>query len=90
MNKHMMLVVENRTFENATVYLTGHAFLDCTFRHCTLVYRGEGCTFSNCTIDACIFHIDWLVTDHRIWAEFLTGFGRKIVDGLPRPLGDKK
>lgn len=43
---------------------------------------------TNCVIDSCIWHLDVLVHDHKMWAEFLSDFAIKIRDGLPRdPFG---
>ena len=30
---------ENQTFQNQTIYLSGQAFIGCTFQQCTLVLR---------------------------------------------------
>lgn len=44
---------ENLNFSDEVLYLSGHAYLGCTFERCTLFVTNtpfyiEGCTFSSC------------------------------------------
>jgi hypothetical protein len=50
---------ENETFENQTVYISGQAFIGCTFRACTLVLRETLYHVENCSFDRCNWHVDW-------------------------------
>jgi len=50
---------ENVTFTNQTVYISGQAFIRCTFVACTLVLRGETVYhLEECSFDRCNWHID--------------------------------
>ena len=77
---------ENKVFEDQTVYLSGNSYFDCEFRRCVFIFRGDYGPLSNCKFDSCIWHLDFLVHDHKIWSEFLGGLGKKIAEGLPRGL----
>ena len=49
---------EGETFHNQTVYISGQAFIRCTFVACTLVLRETVYHLENCTFDRCNWHID--------------------------------
>jgi len=50
---------EGETFHNQTVYISGQAFIRCTFVACTLVLRGETVYhLEECSFDRCNWHID--------------------------------
>jgi hypothetical protein len=50
---------DNITFTNQTVYISGQAFIRCSFVACTLVLRGETVYhLEECTFDRCNWHID--------------------------------
>ncbi|MCC6239952.1 MAG: hypothetical protein IT448_06620 [Phycisphaerales bacterium] len=49
---------ENITFTNATVYLSGQAFIKCTFVACTLVLREPLYHMDGCRFERCNWHID--------------------------------
>jgi hypothetical protein len=49
---------EGQTFANQTVYITGNAYLNCTFTACTLVLREPVYHLENCVYDRCNWHID--------------------------------
>jgi hypothetical protein len=52
---------ENETFENQTVYISGQAFINCTFRACTLVLRETLYHVEACSFDRCNWHVDWVL-----------------------------
>jgi hypothetical protein len=52
---------ENESFENQTVYISGQAFIDCTFRACTLVLRETLYHVERCSFDRCNWHVDWVL-----------------------------
>lgn len=84
------VVHENKTFEDQTIYLDGHAYFDCTFKRCTFFTRNL--TFpvmSGCRAEDTAFHLDLLVHDHEQWSAFLSGMGKKMIE-LMSKLPDKK
>ena len=84
------LVHEGIVFEDATVYVTGNAFFDCTFLRCTLVFRGFPIIASNCKFSSCIWHIDWLIHDHQQWNEFEETLIPMIAKSLPHAPDEKR
>ena len=52
---------EGVTFQNQTVYISGQAFLKCTFIGCTLVLRETIYYLNDCTFDRCNWHVDWVL-----------------------------
>src|SRR5690606_5193794 len=49
---------ENITFTNTTVYISGQAFIKCTFVACTLVLREPLYHLDGCRFERCNWHID--------------------------------
>lgn len=52
---------ENETFQNQTVYISGQAFINCTFVACTLILRETVYHLQNCTFERCNWHVDWVL-----------------------------
>lgn len=52
---------EGVTFQNQTVYISGQAFINCTFVGCTLVLRETIYHLQNCTFERCNWHVDWVL-----------------------------
>lgn len=52
---------EGETFTNQTVYISGQAFIRCTFVACTLVLRETIYHLENCTFERCNWHVDWVL-----------------------------
>jgi thiaminase len=52
---------ENQTFSNQTVYISGQAFIGCTFTACTLILRETVYHLQNCTFERCNWHVDWVL-----------------------------
>lgn len=52
---------ENQTFVNQTVYISGQAFIGCTFTACTLILRETVYHLQNCTFERCNWHVDWVL-----------------------------
>lgn len=52
---------ENQNFENQTVYISGQAFIDCTFTGCTLVLRETVYHLERCRFERCNWHVDWVL-----------------------------
>jgi hypothetical protein len=49
---------EGQTFTNQTIYVSGNAFINCTFSACTLVLREPVYHLEGCVYDRCNWHID--------------------------------
>jgi hypothetical protein len=49
---------ENETFQNQTVYISGQAFINCTFVACTLILRETVYHLDRCTFERCNWHVD--------------------------------
>jgi hypothetical protein len=49
---------EGVLFQNQTVYLSGQAFIRCTFTACTMVLRETVYYLEGCTFDRCNWHVD--------------------------------
>src|SRR5688500_13577034 len=52
---------EGETFSNQTVYISGQAFIRCTFVGCTLVLRETMYHLECCTFERCNWHVDWVL-----------------------------
>lgn len=52
---------EGETFLNQTVYISGQAFVKCTFVACTLVLRETVYHLDYCTFERCNWHVDWVL-----------------------------
>ena len=52
---------ENEQFMNQTVYISGQAFIGCTFTACTLVLRETPYHLDGCTFERCNWHVDWVL-----------------------------
>ena len=49
---------ENRTFQAQTIYISGQAFINCTFTDCTLILRETVYHLDRCTFERCNWHVD--------------------------------
>ncbi len=79
------LVHEGQVFQDCTVYMSGNAFYDCKFFRCTLVVRESGIpALVGCTLQCCTWHLDFLVSDHRAWENFMKVMAPVVRDSLPR------
>ena len=52
---------ENESFVNQTVYISGQAFINCSFTACTLVLRETIYHLERCTFERCNWHVDWVL-----------------------------
>ena len=52
---------EGETFRNQTVYISGQAFIRCTFVACTLVLRETVYHLEGCSFERCNWHVDWVL-----------------------------
>lgn len=49
---------EGENFQNQTIYISGQAFIRCTFTACTLVLRESIYHLEGCTFERCNWHVD--------------------------------
>jgi len=80
------LIHEGRTFEDQTIYITGNAYIGCTFKRCTLVYAGLPYRIVDSQAIACNLQLSWLVHDRKQWLDFLKNIGPIVANMLPRQL----
>jgi len=52
---------EGESFINQTVYISGQAFINCTFTACTLVLRETVYHLDKCSFERCNWHVDWVL-----------------------------
>src|SRR4051794_9073982 len=52
---------EGQTFTNQTLYISGQAFIRCSFVGCTLVLRETVYHLEGCTFERCNWHVDWVL-----------------------------
>ncbi|MDB5327974.1 MAG: hypothetical protein JWM57_3543 [Phycisphaerales bacterium] len=52
---------EGEFFTNQTVYISGQAFIGCSFTACTLVLRETVYHLDKCTFERCNWHVDWVL-----------------------------
>jgi hypothetical protein len=52
---------EGETFQNQTVYISGQAFIRCTFVACTLILRETVYHLEGCSFERCNWHVDWVL-----------------------------
>ena len=52
---------EGVNFQNQTVYISGQAFIRCTFTACTLVLRETVYHLEGCSFERCNWHVDWVL-----------------------------
>jgi hypothetical protein len=57
-NRMLLTKHEGATFQNQTIYISGQAFVRCTFIACTLVLRETVYYLEGCTFDRCNWHVD--------------------------------
>lgn len=79
----VVMIHKDVVFEDQVVPMTGHAYEGCTFRRCTLVYRGGPGSFVNCMFDTNVFHIDLVVHDIDMWRNFLATTADVVLKCLP-------
>src|SRR5216110_2935704 len=52
---------EGETFINQTVYISGQAFIRCSFVGCTLILRETVYHLEGCAFERCNWHVDWVL-----------------------------
>ncbi|MCC6424812.1 MAG: hypothetical protein IT447_15175 [Phycisphaerales bacterium] len=52
---------EGESFVNQTVYISGQAFVRCSFVACTLILRETVYHLESCSFERCNWHVDWVL-----------------------------
>ena len=79
----VLLRRENLTYRDQVVYAAGHAFVNCTFDGCTIVVREATAVLERCAFNACVWHLDVMVTDRDHWAQLVNMIGPLLHGSLP-------
>ena len=74
---------ENVTYRDQVIYMAGHAFVNCTFDHCTMVVREATGVLERCNFNNCVWHLDVFVADREHWATLVNSFGPLLLASLP-------
>jgi len=82
--KTALLLHKDVVFQDQVLYTTGHAYHGCTFRRCTLFYRGGPGVFDTCTFQGVIWHLDVLIHDSNQWDEFMANVASAVTKSLPK------
>lgn len=79
------LLIDHRdiVFEDDIVYMTGHAFYNCVFKRCTLVFKGfPGPMLVGCSFGGCAIHIDCVLHEKTVGLGYLAMIAA-LAHGLP-------
>ena len=79
-----LVLHQDKVFEDQTVYLTGSAYVGCTFRRCALVLKGVAAQIERCTCESCIWHLDFVAHDSDKWNQFVSQTAPFIAKSLPK------
>lgn len=76
----------DRTFDRQTHYVTGNSYVNCHFRHCTMIVRELPLSpaFENCRFDSCIWELCMNVRDRHAWQYFIEQIAPAIMHSLPK------
>jgi hypothetical protein len=86
--EQISLIHEQKVFHDCTIYLTGNSYYDCKFYRCTFVVREGGIpALVGWHIECCVWHIDLMISDHRVWESFLRTMGPLVQQSLPKAFG---
>jgi hypothetical protein len=78
---------DNIVFRDQTVYMAGHAFVNCTFEHCTIVVRESTGVLDNCTFNHCVWHLDLFIGDRERFQALVSNIGPILLNSLPTAAG---
>jgi hypothetical protein len=79
----VLLLHENTSFDDQTVYATGHAYKGCVFTRCTIVMRGFPALFDRSTFIGCIWHLDFIIHDREQLGELRKMLDSAVIQSLP-------
>jgi len=77
--------VEDQTFQNAVVHVTGNKFFRCVFHSCTFVFHGLPCGFDSCKFHGShLWRLEFSVFDANQWDQFMSVVASLITKTLPK------
>ena len=83
---------EGESFQNQTVYISGQAFVRCTFVACTLVLRETVYYMEGCSFDRCNWHLDcvlpWGSPEALAAVQVVINLVRQGQENLPQNAGN--
>ena len=79
-----LLLHKNTVFEDQVIFLADNAYIECTFKRCTFMFRETPSILDRCTFDSCVWHLDLLVSDRQAWARFVQNIVPMIGQSLPQ------
>ena len=79
-----LLLHHDKVFEDQTLYLTGNAYIGCTFKRCALVLKGVVAQIERCAFESCIWHLDFVVHDSDKLNQFVSHTAPFIAKSLPK------
>ena len=83
---------EGESFTNQTVYISGQAFVRCTFVACTLVLRETVYYMEGCSFDRCNWHLDcvlpWGNPEALSAVQVVINLVRQGQENLPQTAGN--
>ena len=81
----IMRRVEDKTFTDAVVHVTGNAYSRCEFHNCTFVFQGFPCGLDTCKFHGShLWRLEFTVHDSDQWDEFISVFAAMITKSLPK------
>jgi len=78
---------DNIDFRDQTVYMAGHAYVNCTFDHCTIVVREATGVLENCKFTNCVWHLDAFFTDRDRLTHLVNSLIPLMAESLPNASG---
>jgi hypothetical protein len=83
---------EGESFQNQTVYISGQAFVRCSFVACTLVLRETVYYMEGCSFDRCNWHLDcvlpWGSPEALAAVQVVVNLVRQGQESLPQNSGN--
>lgn len=76
---------ENQVYRDQTVYMAGHAFVNCAFENCTIIVREATGVLERCEFANCVWHLDLFIPDRERFAQLVDNIGPILLRSLPNP-----
>lgn len=92
--RRCLVLHQDTTFSEATIYLSGHAYRNCRFERCAFVLTDAHCSLQGCVLICCTVHLNLVLFDQESLKELqhlLTTLGGALMkegatsEELPSP-----
>lgn len=81
----VLLKHEGIEFKDAVIYMSGHAYIGCTFERCTMVYRYPAAgLMTECQFNGCNWEINASVHDRKQAEAVIESLNSWVYPSLPR------